>query len=85
MSHPCPGGCGETVPDAMLSCRPDWYWLPPGVRSEVWATKSMHITQPRRMAALAAAVQFYVDKGRTPPPEWMVIVDELSHQEKEGT
>jgi hypothetical protein len=37
MSHQCPAnGCGQTMPDHMLMCRPHWYMTPRPLRTAVW-------------------------------------------------
>jgi hypothetical protein len=39
MPHPCERpGCGATVADGMLCCRPCWFRIPKPLRSAVWST-----------------------------------------------
>jgi myo-inositol catabolism protein IolC len=71
MSHKCPGGCGATLRDDLLACRPHWWKLPKHVRDDVWATKDLPFNNPARQDALVAAVRVYGDAA---PPEWQALL-----------
>lgn len=66
-THRCPGGCGETVPNAYFACGKHWGMLPARVRSGIYRTKRLSLLDDRRQAAVAAAVAVYGDAA---PPEW---------------
>jgi len=36
-THPCPAGCGRSVPYEMFACRSDWYRLPKPYRDAIQA------------------------------------------------
>lgn len=56
--HPCPGGCGRTVPRVLFACRQCWRRLPATLRQAVNHTYS-NGSPGAHHAAMAEASQWY--------------------------
>lgn len=57
MSHRCPARpCTIRVSDEKLACGKHWYKLPAMLRSKIWATKSLPITDPKRSEIIQEAL-----------------------------
>lgn len=64
--HTCPAPeCSSAVPDHRYACARDWWRLPGAVRSEIWKTAKLAITNARRGEALVAAATWYREHPRT--------------------
>lgn len=56
--HDCPAPrCERRVLDRFLSCRQHWAQLSPAIRSAVWHTSHLPLTDPNRREAVMAAIE----------------------------
>jgi hypothetical protein len=63
--HPCPGGCGRSIPHHRLACRADWYRLPRELRLAITSAYGgpNEPPNPAHRAAVADAVMWYRKQG----------------------
>ena len=60
VDHPCPAGCGESVPWDRLACPGDWARLPATIKAEVWRSwQHRHDDPDSHRAALAVAAGWF--------------------------
>lgn len=62
-SHPCPAGCGHTVPHRRFACPTDWARLPAELQEAIGRTYRNGTTHDH-LDAMAAAVGWYRDNPR---------------------
>ena len=57
-THPCPG-CDATISDRLFACRGCWSELPTELKDVIVRTKSRLLSDPVRLSAVTAALQWY--------------------------
>lgn len=57
-THECPAPeCGARISMSLFACRSHWYALSPATRSEIWATVSLPVIHPDRLAVIRRAAR----------------------------